>query len=219
MACAVVLLTAYSPLSNATTISLPGIPPSGSPNYTNDVEISLFSLGSSSYLLAATNDDDPITFNDQSHNASVSSNAGHPAHFLLTAQFSGNGSYIANTGTLSISGEIPYPYANLPGVFISGDLLTAKLEHFAFDDNTLGFSTSQISGFGTLFGTAESVYLSATGIASALGFGTGSLIATTTHLEANAITTVPVPGAGWLIGSALGLFTLLRRNRLTLEHS
>lgn len=216
-ACLVVVLLAYSPLSNASQISLPGIPISGEPNFTNDAQINLFDIGNHNYLFAATNSGAPITFNGGPGNPSVTSNAANPAYFMLTALFSENGSYVPNTGTLSISGSIPYPFANLPGVYISGDLLTAKLENFAYDGNTLGFSTNQISGFGTLFGSAESVYLSATGLASALGFGSGSLIATSGPLHASAITTVPVPGAGWLIGSAFGLFTLLRKNRLSSE--
>ncbi|MBS4050959.1 hypothetical protein [Methylomonas rivi] len=215
VACALVMLIAYSPLSHSAVMSLPGIPESGNPNFYNDAQINLFDLGGNNYLFAATNSGAPLTFNLGS--TSVTSSASHPAYFVLTALFSGDGSYIANTGALSISGEIPFPYANLPGVFISGDLLTAKLDNFAFDSDTLGFSTNQISGFGTLFGSAESVYLSATGLASALGFGSGALIATTSPLSASAITTVPVPGAGWLIGSAFGLFTLLRKNRLTAE--
>lgn len=215
MACAVVMLIAYSPLGQSAVMSLPGIPPSGNPNFENDAQINLFDIGSNNYLFAATNSGAPITFNNGS--TSVSSNAAHPGYFVLTALFSADGSYIPNTGALSISGEIPYPFANLPGVYISGDLLTAKLDNFAFDSDTLGFSTNMISGFGTLFGSAESVYLSATGLASALGFGSGALIATTAPLSASAITTVPVPGAGWLIGSAFGLFTLLRKNRLSAE--
>lgn len=211
--CLMVMLLAYSPLSNASQISLPGIPDSGEPNFTNSAEINLFSLGSDNYLFAATNAGSPITFNMGS--TSVSSTASNPGEFFLTALFSGDGTF--KSGTLSIFGSIPYPFANLPGVYISGDLLTAKLENFAYDGDNLGFATTQLSGFGTLFGSAESVYLSATGIASALGFGSGALIPTSGPLSASAITTVPVPGAGWLIGSAFGLFTLLRKNRLTGE--
>lgn len=218
LACMVVLLIAYSPLSNSAVMSLPGIPESGNPNFMNDARVNLFDIGNDNYLFAATNSGAPLTFNLGSN--SVTSDAAHPAYFVLTALFSGDGSYIPNTGALSISGEIPFLFSNpkggitsLPGVFISGDLLTAKLNNFAFDSDTLGFSTNQISGFGTFYSPAESVYLSATGLASALGFGSGSLIATTSPLDASAITTVPVPGAGWLIGSAFGLFTLLRKNR------
>lgn len=222
MACTVVMLMAYSPLSHSAIVSLPGIFESGNPNFSNDAKVNLFDVGNNNYLFAATNSGAPLTFNLGSE--SVVSSAAHPAYFVLTALFSGNGSYIPNTGALSISGEIPFLLPNpkggntsLPGVYISGDLLTAKLNDFAFDSNTLGFSTSQLSGLGTFFSPAESVYLSATGLASALGFGSGALIATTSPLNASAVTTVPVPGAGWLIGSAFGLFTLLRKNRLNTE--
>ncbi len=215
---AAVTLIAYSPFSSAETIGLPGIPEAGDPNFINDAQVSLFDLGSgSNYLLAASNPGAPLTFNYSSRDISVSSNASHPANFLLTALFSSDGSYIPNTGTVSISGEIPYPFENLPGVYISGDLLTAKLEDFVFDADTLGFSTNMISGFGTLFGTHESVYLSATGLGSALGFGSGSMLATASPITASVITTVPIPGAGWLIGTAFGVFTLSRRNRLNFE--
>lgn len=209
---AAILLVAYSPLSNAALEGFDGIPPAGDPHFSNDAVVSLFSLGGTSYLLAATNAGAPITFNHASKGISVTSTADHPAFFLLTAQFSSNGNYISNTGSLSISGEIPFPYANLPGVFVSGDLLTAKLENFAFNADTLAFSTTMLSGFGTLFGDSESVYLSGNNLASELGFGSDSLNAAS-GLSAQAITTVPIPGAGWLIGSALGIFTLVRRNR------
>jgi hypothetical protein len=192
---------------------LPGIPEAGDPSFTNKAQVNLFNLGGA-YLLAASNSGSAITFNNES--VHVTSSAAHPAYFILTALFSNSGSYIANTGSLSISGEIPFPFADLKGVYVSGDLLTAKLEHFAFDANTIGFSTNQISGFGTLFGSAESVYLSANNLASTLGFGTGSLKATTSPINVSSITTVPVPGAGWLISSALGLFTLLRRKQVAL---
>lgn len=222
MACTVIMLIAYSPLSQSAVMSLPGIPVSGNPNFENDAQVNLFDIGNNKYLFAATNSGAPLTFNLGSE--SVTSSATHPAYFVLTALFSSDGSYVPNTGALSISGEIPFLLPNpkggntsLPGVYISGDLLTAKLNDFAFDSDTLGFSTSQLSGLGTFFSSAESVYLSATGLASALGFGSGALIATTSPLSVSAITTVPVPGAGWLIGSAFGLFTLLRKNRLNAE--
>lgn len=205
-----VLLVTYSPLSNASVIVLPGIPEAGSPNFSNNAQVNLFDLGGT-YLLAATNAGATVSFNHES--GSVSSSATHPADFLLTAQFNGNGSYRAGTGTLRISGEIPYPYANLPGVYISGNLLTATLDSFAFDANTLGFSTTLVSGFGTLFGTAESVYLSATGLSNTLGFTSGSLVAANA-LQASAITTVPVPGAVWLFGSAMAGFLVSRRKTM-----
>jgi len=199
---------------NAHAISLPGIPESGAPNFTNNIQVNLFNLGPGNYLLAATNSGAPITFN---HNGSFSSTPSNPATFLLTAQFSANGGYVPNTGSLTISGSIPFPSSSLPGVFITGDLLTAKLTGFAFDSDNLGFSTNMTSGYGTLFsaGTSESVYLTGGGLAGALGFGSASLIATTGGaLSAVAITTVPVPAAAWLFGSALvGMVGIGFRNR------
>lgn len=191
--------------SNANAITLPGIPPSGNPNFTNSAQVNLFSLGPTGFLMAATNAGATITFNNESYSAASTGD------FLLTAQFSANGTYTANTGNLSIAGSTPYP--GLPGVYISGDLLTAKLTSFNFDANTLGFSTSQTSGYGTLFGSDESVYLSSNGIAAALGFGSPSgLHATVSPFAANAITTVPVPAAVWLFGSAVaGLLSIGRR--------
>ena len=212
---AVIILVAYSPFGNASEMALPGIPPEGNPNFMNDVQVSLFQLGSN-YLFAATNDGATITFNDSSKNISLPVGE---SDFLLTAQFESDGSF--KTGTLTIEGSLPFsvidPNPKLSGLSITGDLLTARLTGFAFDEDTLGFSTELLSGFGTIFGTKESVYLSAAGLGSALGFLNKSLIATTSPLSASAITTVPIPGAGWLIGSALGLFTLVRRNRQNLE--
>jgi hypothetical protein len=89
-------------------------------------------------------------------------------------------------------------------VYISGDLLTAKLDNFAFNDDLLGFSTSLLTGFGSSFGTNESVYFSSPWIASALGFGTNSgLHATTSPILANTVTSVPLPAAVWLFGTGL----------------
>ena len=191
--------------SNANAISLPGIPASGLPDFTNSADVNLFSLGPTGFLLAATNSGAAITYNP---GGSVDSTG----NFLLTAQFSAGGAYVPNTGTVSISGSTPYP--GLPGVYITGDLLTAKLTGFNFDANDLGFSTFQTSGYATLFGTNESAYLSANGIAAALGFGTGSLHATASPLAASAVTTVPVPAAVWLFGSALaGLVSIGRRKQ------
>ena len=193
--------------SNANAISLPGIPASGLPDFTNSAQVNLFSLGTS-FLLAATNSGAAITYNP---GGSVDSTG----NFLLTAQFSVGGAYVPNTGTVSISGSTPYP--GLPGVYITGDLLTAKLTGFNFGTDDLGFSTSITSGYATLFGTQESVYLSANGIAAALGFGTGSLHATANPLAASAVTTVPVPAAVWLFGSALAGLVSIGRRKLAAE--
>ncbi|MGY6276520.1 hypothetical protein [Methylomonas sp. MgM2] len=217
LARATVVLLAYSPYSSASIAGLPGIFPPGDPNFTNGANVQLFDLvGSGSYLLAASNGNAPITFNDSANNISVSSSPEHPANFLLTAQFYSDGTYIPNSGTVRISGEIPFFYGDtvIPGVYISGDLLTAQLDKFVFDADTLGFSTTMLSGFSTIFGTKESVYLSAAGLGSTLGFVSGSLVEMTDPMSVSAITTVPIPGAGWLLGSALGVFTLVRRNKL-----
>ena len=191
--------------------SLPGIPESGAPGFTNLAQINLFGLGVDSFLFAATNAGAPITFELGSH--SVTSNS---ANFLLTAQFHADGSYVQNTGMLTVSGSMPFilsyaPYT-VPGVYISGDLLTAKLDNFAFSNDLLGFSTTMLSGFGTLFGTNESVYFHKQGIASALGFGSpNGLHATSTPVTASSVTSVPLPAAVWLFTSGLVLIGLKRK--------
>jgi hypothetical protein len=191
--------------------SLPGIPTSGAPGFTNSAEINLFNLGGNSFLFAASNAGAPLTFELGSHSVTSSS-----ARFLVTAEFMADGSYIQNTGTLTVSGSIPFissyaPYT-LPGVYISGDLLTAKLDNFAFNSDLLGFSTSLLTGFGSSFGTNESVYFSTPGIASALGFGTNpGLHATTNPILANTVTSVPLPAAVWLFMSGLALLGLRRK--------
>ena len=197
----------------APAYSLPGIPASGAPGFTNSAQISLFQLGSDSFLFAATNADAPLTFELGKHDISVTTNA---AIFLVTAQFNKAGSYVQNSGTVTISGSMPFvslyaPYV-LPGVTIGGDLLTAKLDAFAFSDNLLGFSTKFLSGFGTLFGSYESVYFSAAGIANRLGFGTANgLQATASPVAAYAVTSVPVPAAIWLFASGLALVGLRKK--------
>jgi hypothetical protein len=191
--------------------SLPGIPPSGAPGFTNSAEINLFSLGGNSFLFAASNAGAPLTFELGSHSVTSSS-----ANFLVTAEFMANGSYIQNTGTLTVSGSIQFISSNapytVPGVYISGDLETAKLDRFAFSSDLLGFSTSIISGYATLFGTNESVYFSTPGIASELGFGTNSgLHATTSPILAYTVNSIPLPATVWLFMSGLALFGLRRK--------
>lgn len=204
-------LLCFTFLPNAHAVVLPGIPESGLPNFTNTAQVNLFNLGGN-YLLAATNSGASVTFN--SSDGSFSSTPSNPATFLLTALFSSSGGYVPNSGTLTISGSIPYPNPSLSGVYITGDLLTAKLTAFNFDTDNLGFATDMLSGYGTLFGTSESVYLSATGLGSALGFISGALVATTAPVSVNAITTVPIPAAVWLLGSALvGAICSGRRTR------
>lgn len=213
----VLVCIACSQYASASVIQLPGLRPSGSPTFTHTAQVSLSSISGGNFLLAVSNAGSPISLNGVS-NFDVTSNANHPANFLLTALFSSNGAYIANTGTLTISGEIPYPFLNLPGVYVSGDLLTAKLDKFAFDGNTLGFNTHQLTGFATLFSGSqlESTYIFASGLGASLGFTAGHLVATTSPLLANVITTVPIPATIWLFGSVVAGFSMARnRKRLS----
>ncbi len=213
---ATLTLLAYSPLSHAAVQSLPGLPEAGSPSFTHSAQVNLFNLGSGAgYMLIATNAGAPITFTDTGLNVSVSSSSAHPADFYLMAPFNADGTYKAGSGSLSISGQIPYPFANIPNLYLSGDLLTAKLENFAFNDDTLGFSIIMQSGFGTMFGNyTESVYLSASNLGKTLGFGSGALSQALQPIQnVSVVTTVPVPAAGWLLGSVLGVFSLLGKKR------
>ena len=211
---AVIVLVAYSPFGNASEMALPGIPTSGSPNFTNAAVVKMIELGGKFSLVASNSG--AITFIDSAKNVSVSTTGA--ANFSLYAQFLSDGTYVPDSGTVSISGTLPYPYVPNATFSITGDLLTAKLEKFAFDADTLGFSTKMLSGYGALFGQSESVYLYAPGLGTDLGFGE-SLNEMLSPISVTAVTTVPLPGAGWLLGSALGIFTLVRRNRQNLESS
>jgi hypothetical protein len=165
-------------------------------------------------LLTLTNSG-PITFNDPSlvggYNLSGATTASDPGNYLLTAEFTSKGAYIANTGTLRITGDL----VTSSGYTVSGNLLTATLVNFAFDQNVLGFSTDLLSGYGTLFsqGEHELQYFYASNLATELGFTSGSLIATTSPIMVSVITQVPLPGA--LSVFVLGLGVLFRSNRKT----
>ncbi|MDD2759509.1 MAG: hypothetical protein PHH11_04360 [Methylomonas sp.] len=207
-ACATVMLIAYSPANHASTT---GVLDSGNPSFVTETQISLANFGSG-FMLLATNANAPITFNLENPDISVTSTT---ASFQLTAEFDTNGAYVTNSGGLRIYGELPFP--GVPDLSLSGRLLTADLENFTFADDKIGFSVVNQGGFSTLFGQLETVYLSAIGIASTLGFSSAALITTSNPVAAGAVASVPIPGAGWLIGSAFGVFTLLRRNRTSLE--
>lgn len=209
-----VLVLASGTVSASITFgtSLPGLKPSGAPTYSNSAQLNLFSIGSD-FLLTLTNSGSPIIFNNPYNKLGIglyeSTEPTNPGNFILTAQFKADGTYIANTGSLHYSGQFDFPI----GFSVSGNLLSADLSKFSFGGDLIGFATHQLAGFATLFSGSqrEVVYISATGLSNLLGFSSGALVATSTPITVNVVTTIPIPAATWLFFTGLGMLGLTRK--------
>jgi len=186
--------------TSAYALSLPGITPSGAPVFMNPVKVRYnaknqtlkawtngsgrdFSLWDGSTLYAARGS---LTLN-----ASVDN--------------SGN---LLGTGSIQIKGGIAdFGISGGGNVLMSADLVSANLTS---DGSLWGFNTQnifcnpQMEAFIGQCTSAESVYLVLNSLFS--GDFTSSFTGTAT-----AHTTIPVPAAVWLFGSALGLLGWVRR--------
>jgi hypothetical protein len=199
--------------ATASDISIPGIPPAGFPSFENNVSITQTRTGSGASAVTTLKAfDDPGSFvfklnSSQSYNVT---NTG----YLLSATFNSAGNFTG--GNLSITG-IVQGYPGAPATVTN--LYTANLASFAYDnvnDATpvaLGFRTDNWSGWAAQFQQApESAYLYNFNVIGFVNNLTNPLFKNTTF-HGSAVTTVPIPAAAWLFGSALALLAGARRRK------
>ncbi len=174
--------------------SLPGIRPAGYPNLENDVTFTWKKnrTGASIHAFSGSSE---ILFNY----TPTESYLLQSGSFQLKANFDSFGNF--TDGDLKVTGVLKDPTFTLAGVQV-----TADLESFNFIDNLLGFNTTNLVcpdfDFCT---TSESVYL----LLNDPGFNTSLKSFRSTGL---AVTTLPLPGAGWMFGAGLlGLVGVARR--------
>jgi hypothetical protein len=133
--------------------------------------------------------------------------------FAMYATFNSKGQFISGGETI---------FGNIPGLTSNSfqNLYTVSFDKYAVSTSTvgLGFETvaSTASGFASKYqDTDESLYLYSSALASldnALKAGKG--IPSSFTATVSEFTTVPLPGAVWLLGPALaGLFASARRRR------
>lgn len=185
-ALASVLVVAIFGGTNASAFSLPGITPSGAPVFTNNVRVHLAPNG----MLRIMGRGNQTFSLDTGSDLIV----GTGGKYTLTAMFDDQGSLMS--GSVSIS----RPHTLL----MSADLTAANL----VDDPYLwGFTTNNIWCSPELLlecTMSESVYVSLSKAFTG-EFGRNFMA------MGVAATTVPVPTAVWLFGSALGLLAWIRR--------
>jgi len=195
---------------------MPGIPEAGFPHFQDAVKVS-FAKNGSNWKLTATQANGTHLFQldpDSSYNVTSAS-------YSLTANFDKRLNF--TSGNLKIDGKVPGM-----GVNRSTTLWKTSLTDFGVDFNpldgspiALGFETSGHSGWATQFssGAPESVSLFSPNLTTlALNlFGHRGVSAS---INSTAITTVPVPAAVLLFGSALaGMAAFGRRKAMVTEGS
>ena len=192
--------------SSAYAVSLPGISPSGEPNFFHNVKITIRNdaikvrknNGSSDFVL----------------NTSSGAIAGTHLMYALDGSFDSGGNFLG--GTVSLSGRLPSI-----GITSNTDLFSALLPagnaNVNWAPNLIGFNTSNIvcdpllvAAIGSCT-TNESVYLLLDTTFDGNFNATGGNAFKTTG---KAVTTIPLPAAVWLFGSGLvGLIGVATRRR------
>lgn len=183
---------------SAFAFALPGITPSGSPAFTNNVRVHLNPQGRLRVIGAANQ-----TF---SLDTASDTYVGTGGLYMLNAKIGDDGSLIS--GSVTLRGMISQLGIDRPQTLLmSADLTAANL----VDDPYLwGFNTTNIfcnailDAFVGGCTDKESVYLS-------LSKAFNGDLSRNFMSKGIAITTIPVPAAVWLFGSALGLLGWARR--------
>lgn len=197
--------------------SIPGIAGPGFPSFTNAALITQNRIGFGADAitqLTATHTSSGITFHSGNSSAYLISNPS----FLLSANFDSTGAF--KGGSVSINGVLTG--YNGPGIApppTLTNLYLANLSAFGFDmvnDSSpvaLGFKTDQFSGWASQFQSApESVYLYGFNVVGFMNNLTNPKFKSGTF-AGSAYTTVPVPAAAWLFGSAAAMLTVLQRKK------
>jgi hypothetical protein len=185
--------------TSAVAFSLPGITPSGSPAFTNNVRVHLAPNG----MLRIMGRGNQTFALDTGSGTMI----GTGGKYTLTASFDNDGSFLS--GSVSISGMMAQVGITRPNTLLmSADLTSANL----VDDSYLwGFNTTNIfcnPGLMLDCTNKESVYVALSNAFSS-DFGRNFIS------MGIAVTTVPVPAAVWLFGSALGLLGWARRRTIS----
>jgi hypothetical protein len=187
--------------TSALAYSLPDITPSGSPAFTNNVRVHLNPNGMLRIMGRANQ-----TFLLDTGSGTM---VGTGGMYTLTASFTETGDYIEHSGFVKLYGMMSQVGITQPHTFLmSADLTSANL----VDDPYLwGFNTSNIVCNADLLlecTNSESVYVALSNAFSG-DFGRNFMS------MGIAVTTVPVPAAVWLFGSALGLLGWARRRTIS----
>ena len=215
-------MTLFSPISThaATTsvaagMELDGIPPAGEPSFVfNDAPSNSFSGDIQSwfdnYLVLSSTDDGSGDYNLFAKNQgtftywddSTSSYGGSDGIFDLSAQLDADGNYVQGSGVVQITGAIEALGITDPNAV----LMSATVTDIVLDGETVGIEIDDIFCNAAIVDkcseVAESVYLGLTKDMPEVSDLGGK------NYRSNmaSITTVPVPGAAWLLLSSLSSF-------------
>jgi hypothetical protein len=191
----------------ALAYDLPGIPESGAPRFENDVKVD-FNPNSGKIKVTGRND---FLFNN-----SQQIFQGHSSKYTLRVDFDSNTGAFEN-GSLELRGAIDALGIKRNETLVTADIIDWNLNGWqsgmpsggGFD--LWGFATSNIACNPNLLVQCtlnESVYIE---LDEAFSGVFSDYEINKFRTNGNALTTVPVPAAAWLFGSALGFMGWLRR--------
>jgi hypothetical protein len=213
-----VLPTAGQAITVAPNFSIGGIPAPGFPRFDNtkDVNVTLAKSGSgagATYQLTANYTSGAFLLQ---YDPWTSFNVA--GTFQLVANFNSSGALTG--GSVAINGTIPtYSVSGTTAPPGTPSLLYgAQLTAYGADTTAnatpmaLGFKTNNATGWAAQFQSSpESVYLYDFNTAAFMSSFNNPKFKTITFTKASALTTVPLPAAFWLFGSALAALSGTRR--------
>jgi len=200
------------------------VPAPGYPNFNNGADLTFSKLANGTYQLKSTQSGSNFTFNTD--NSAAHSWAVSNGTFKLTANFTGSLAFNSSGSSVDIFGKIP-AYAG-PGnagtvKTTPQNLLHANLTGFGFDilPVGLGFTTAKsgLTGWARQFQSGnESVWFYSSNIWQTIlhdiALNANKKTWTISMDNLQAVTTVPIPAAVWLFGSALVALFGTRRKTL-----
>ena len=194
-----IMLVGVFSAGTASAYSLAGINTSGSPAFINDVKVTL-NPNNGTIKLSGRKD---FLFND-----GVGLVDGNSSRYTMNLSFDYDGVNVTSLGgTVSLIGGISSLGIGKNTLLMSADVTSMNITE---DSNLWGFNTTNLFCDPALLITCtadESIYVILDNAFS--GNFNGNFKST-----GFAVTTVPVPAAVWLFGSALGLLGWIRRRTL-----
>jgi hypothetical protein len=203
-------------------ISLGGLPPAGAPSFVfNDQANNRFSQDIQNwfdnYVVMESTSDGSGEYNFYAHNqgsftfqADPSTNyGGSSGLFDVTAKMDGDGNYIQGSGIVEITGAI----AELGITDPNSVLMSGTITDLIVDGDIIGMQIDNIVCNDAIKDTCsdvpESIYLGLTNDMPTVSALNGK------NFRSNmaSVTTVPLPGAAWLMISGLGSFGYLAARR------